>query len=313
MRHPNSSRRLAPAAPGAGALVLLAAVSLFAGRGAWGTSGELPEAESAQVWPTSGLAPCSTRLKRVPLDASKTGTAASGAAAARFVRRAFNARRMHGVAENLHVVATGPDEAPVLRVSYPQGSASFSLVDKGHPLGGSAFYAPIATGVSNAPVCLRYRVRFPEGFDFVKGGKLPGLYAGDAPSGGEEVTGENGWSVRLMWREYGEGELYEYIVNKPGEFGLSVGRGAFRFVPGRWTTVELEVVPNTPGKPDGIARLWIDDGAVIEQHGVVFRTEAGNAPLGLMFSTFFGGGDKSWATRQDQYAEFSGFQAFLGR
>lgn len=310
---PSITARRAPAVPGAGALVLLAVVSLFAMRGAWSASQKMPEAESTQVWPTSGLAPCSTRLQRVPLGASEAGTPASGAAAAQFVRRAFNARRMLGVEENMHVVAAGPREAPVLRVSYPQNSASFSLVDKGHPLGGSAFYAPIAAGAPDSAVCLRYRVRFPEGFDFVKGGKLPGLYAGAAPSGGEEVTGDNGWSVRVMWREYGEGELYEYIVNKPGEFGLSVGRGAFRFVPGRWTTVELEIVPNTPGKPDGVARLWIDDGAVIEQHGVVFRTQASDGPLGLMFSTFFGGGDKSWATRRDQYAEFSGFQAFRER
>src|SRR3546814_13585034 len=66
------------------------------------------------------------------------------------------------------------------------------------PLGRAACYA--AVGRSKVS-CLHYRVRFPEDFDFNKGGKLPGLYAGEAPSGGEKVSGEDGWSIRLMWRE----------------------------------------------------------------------------------------------------------------
>src|SRR3546814_11947880 len=82
--------------------------------------------------------------------------------------------------------------------------------------------------------CLHYRVRFPSDFEFAKSGKLPGLYAGEAPSGGEKVSGKDGWSIRLMWREDGEGELYEYVYNKKGKYGLSVGRGSFTFPSGRW-------------------------------------------------------------------------------
>jgi hypothetical protein len=90
------------------------------------------------------------------------------------------------------------------------------------PLGGASFYAPVPGAARARALCLRYEVRFQEGFEFGKGGKLPGLYAGDAPSGGEAVTGANGWTVRLMWRRGGEGELYEYVASKDEDFGLEV-------------------------------------------------------------------------------------------
>src|SRR3546814_7289490 len=96
----------------------------------------------------------------------------------------------------------------LLRVHYPEDSVNFGSADDETPLGGAAFYAP--SGKSKAS-CLHYRVRFPSDFEFAKGGKLPGLYAGEAPSGGEKVSGKDGWSIRLMWREDGEGELYEYV------------------------------------------------------------------------------------------------------
>src|SRR3546814_9436959 len=76
-----------------------------------------------------------------------------------------------------------------------------------------------------------------------------------------------------MWREDGEGELYEYVYNKKGKYGLSVGRGSFTFPSGRWVEVDLEVVMNDPGERNGQARLWIDGRPVIEQNDIVYSTE----------------------------------------
>ena len=47
---------------------------------------------------------------------------------------------------------------------------------------------------------LSYRVKFKNGFDFVRGGKLPGLAGGTAPTGSSPADGTNGWSGRMMWR-----------------------------------------------------------------------------------------------------------------
>ena len=44
-----------------------------------------------------------------------------------------------------------------------------------------------------------YDIMFGKNFNFVRGGKLPGLGGGTAPGGGS--TDKNGFSARLMWRE----------------------------------------------------------------------------------------------------------------
>ena len=264
-----------------------------------------PYAEKDEVQPRSGLAPCSARLALV-----RAPQLAGSSAAEDLVEEAFDAERLIGVEENVEVLPGDGGEGGFLRVRYPEDSVNFGSADDETPLGGAAFYAPFArTKVS----CLHYRVRFPADFEFAKGGKLPGLYAGEAPSGGEKVSGKDGWSIRLMWREDGEGELYEYIFNKKGKYGLSAGRGAFTFPLGRWVAVDLEVVVNDPDKRNGKARLWIDGHPVIEQDDLVYSTEE-DGPLegGLMFSTFFGGSSDSWASPKDQHVDFADFRLHAG-
>jgi hypothetical protein len=56
---------------------------------------------------------------------------------------------------------------------------------------------------------ISYEVAFDSGFDWVKGGKLPGLRGGPDPnncSGGNQANGTNCFSSRLMWRTDGAGE-----------------------------------------------------------------------------------------------------------
>ena len=52
---------------------------------------------------------------------------------------------------------------------------------------------------------LSYRLRFAAGFQFVQGGKLPGLVGGTAPTSCEldAVTISGGFSARMMWRTGG--------------------------------------------------------------------------------------------------------------
>ena len=52
-----------------------------------------------------------------------------------------------------------------------------------------------------------YFVKFGESFDFVKGGKLPGLAGGEATAGNKRPTGD-GWTARYMWRAGGDAVLY---------------------------------------------------------------------------------------------------------
>lgn len=76
---------------------------------------------------------------------------------------------------------------------------------------GSQFYTLWNTsdGSSFNSMVLSYEVAFDSNFDFVKGGKLPGLRGGPEPdgcSGGLAANGSNCFSSRLMWRTSGRGE-----------------------------------------------------------------------------------------------------------
>lgn len=50
-----------------------------------------------------------------------------------------------------------------------------------------------------------------------------------------------------------------------------LGRGAFKFAPGRWTNVQQTVVLNTPGKPDGTFILEVNGARVLDVQGLYYR------------------------------------------
>lgn len=214
--------------------------------------------------------------------------------------------------DNLELIvdADGPFKH-LLRVHYPAGSASPSVSRQTNvPLGGAQFYGDLFLPAS-PQLRLRYYVRFADGFDFVKGGKLPGLFGGVGASGGTVPNGVDGFSSRLMWRRQGEGEVYAYLPTSE-TYGTSIQRGAWQFQPGIWYKLDQEIKLNTPHLTDGQIRLWVNDTLVIEQTDLRFRTTDALQIDGIFFSTFFGGGDPSWATPQDTYIDFADFAVTPG-
>jgi len=196
-----------------------------------------------------------------------------------------------------------PAGGTVIRVRYPQGS-----VNPGHPAlpsGGAGFLYRLKAGAARA--CLTYRVRFPKTFDFARGGKLPGLFGGQAPRGCSARDLSAGFSARLMWRTAGAGEVYLYSPDRSARCGESIRPGAWTFPVGRWVTVQQEIeLPQDNERGDTI-RIWIDGGLVLEQTGLRLRDVPDIAIAGLLFATFFGGSDSSWASPADQFADFSSF------
>ena len=214
--------------------------------------------------------------------------------------------------DNLELVADadGPFKH-LLRVHYPAGSASPSVSRQTNvPVGGAQFYGDLFLP-AQPQLRLSYYVRFADGFDFVKGGKLPGLFGGVGASGGTIPNGVDGFSSRLMWRRNGQGEVYAYLPNSD-TYGTSIERGAWLFQPGIWYKLEQEIRLNTPDLADGQIRLWVNDTLVIEQTDLRFRTTDSLQIDGIFFSTFFGGGDPSWATPQDTYIDFAEFAVTVG-
>lgn len=213
--------------------------------------------------------------------------------------------KQKGKLENTKVVkdSSGKFER-VLRVHYPKGSATQGLSrSEGSPYGGAFFYANLGIPPKNS-LHLSYYLRFCEDFDFVKGGKLPGLFGGEGGSGGKVPNGVDGFTTRFMWRRQGDGEVYAYLANSPAN---SFGKGNWRFKPGKWCHLEQEVILNQPGKANGRIRAWADGKEVVDEKGLTFRTVDTLKIDGIYFSTFFGGSDLTWATPKNVHVDFAKF------
>jgi hypothetical protein len=185
-----------------------------------------------------------------------------------------------------------------LRVTYPKGSL-------GPGEGGGVFRQKLSPLISRS---LSYRVLFEKGFDFRRGGKLPGLAGGKANTGGDKASGD-GWSARYMWGEGGKLSLYLYHLDQKTDYGDRIELKA-KAVPGQWFKLEQAVRVNTPGKADGRIQVWIDDKLGLDRKGLRLRgkVKPGVALVDqFLFSTFHGGGTKDWAPRRDSHARFDNF------
>ncbi|KAI7870956.1 hypothetical protein BDF14DRAFT_1713370, partial [Spinellus fusiger] len=200
---------------------------------------------------------------------------------------------------------------PTLQVLYSKGSYSpIGTKSENGIQGGAEFYSQPFGNQSFDSVLLRYDIAFDAGFDWVLGGKLPGIFGGrpgDGCSGGEQAIGSNCFSVRLMWREQGAGEAYVYLptsktlcqqplVTCNSRYGTSISRGLVQLKKFQWSTVEMYVKLNDGSQSNGILQVWQDGSLVISQTSLQYRTSNAIAVSSLMFSTFFGGGSAQYAT-----------------
>ncbi|KAF7331445.1 hypothetical protein MKEN_00023200 [Mycena kentingensis (nom. inval.)] len=215
---------------------------------------------------------------------------------------------------------------------YPKGSIN----PKGSIVGGFGFYlggpkdfaAKLTVQGGATHVVLSYRMMLQHGWEWQKGGKLPGIFGGEGDlayscTGGQQDHRCLCFNVRPMWRPEGAGELYTYLPlldsnnarltavppysHKNPDYGISVGRGAFSYhnAVGRWMSVAFRVKLNSVDKEDGELELFVDGKSVITVDGLIFRTTAESRIKGAHFQTFFGGHTEEWASPQDQRAWFA--------
>ncbi|KAF9430569.1 hypothetical protein BGZ94_006057 [Podila epigama] len=214
----------------------------------------------------------------------------------------------------------------VLRIVYPKGSYAPSM---GPVQGGAQFYStPFGDQAQYTKMMISYDVAFPEGFMWQHGGKLPGIFGG-APysgcSGGDQATTDC-LTMRLMWRESGAGEVYAYVpaeakskfcktpeVSCNDQYGKSVGRGLIYFRPGVWNRLDLVMDINEPaGSQNGILKVYMNGNQVVSLNNVPYRTTGMVGFQGLMFSSFFGGSEPSYATPVDTFVYFRNVQLSVG-
>jgi hypothetical protein len=182
----------------------------------------------------------------------------------------------------------------ILSVTYPAGSYKPSASIPG----GLGFYASPHKYFPSDAVTLQYLVKFSDNFEWVKGGKLPGLYLGKQGASGGRFSTEAA-SVRIMWRRGGEAEAYVYlpedtvqppaysqttdIIYNKGK-GDSLWRGRFKLDKTNWNQISIVIKPNL---------------LIVSINNVQKSTEINWSNLvaaGIIFDTFFGGNDATWAT-----------------
>ena len=186
----------------------------------------------------------------------------------------------------------------VLRVAFPIGQ-----------------FGPERTGIQfktsvppDEEYYLQYRLKFHTDFDFVRGGKLPGLMGGTAPTGCLTASeSASGFTSRYMWKSLGAAILYLYWGDKTAPCGQAFALNV-RFTPRVWYTLTQHVKLNTPGFYDGLVEVWVNDTEVFQKSDIRFRSAgAGWKITGMHFSTFFGGSDSSWATTKSEAIYFDDF------
>lgn len=191
-----------------------------------------------------------------------------------------------------------------LRVMYPEGAVGPSTIG----FSGSQF---IKTIPDSEEYYLDYYMKFEEGFDFQKGGKLPGLTSGGALwTGGTHPENGEGWSARYMWLDNGRMVVYLYYVDMPGAYGEPIELN-MRFVPGKWYRLTQRIKLNdvyTPGNGNGVIQVWVDGVEVVNREDLRLRFEGQGFIDSFYFSTFFGGADASWAPDVDSYTRFDSFR-----
>lgn len=185
---------------------------------------------------------------------------------------------------------------------------------------------------------LKFSVRFGEDFDWVKGGKLPGLCGGNCLTGCKQVTGLDGFSARQMWRPCawppsnrepcsgGRLVAYLYHMFKIHWCGDDIVFADFEPVPETWYTIWSHVRMNDAGpesapvafERNGVLETWIRGPTgpatrVIQIDDLAWRQFSNVSIDTLYFSVFFGGSSRTFAPKKDETIDFGGFEVFSGR
>ena len=182
-------------------------------------------------------------------------------------------------------------------------------------------------------ITLKYRVYVPDDFDFVKGGKLPGVIWADGAGGRD--WGKGG-SARLMWRRGGVVVGYLYLSTTVGSYngtpnnpmmkaqsnefqdvvhhtngaGLDVwrhGKDPMVLKRGEWNSIKIRVKLNSKNKSDGVLSIRVNNKKK-RIKGVMYVRDPDEIPLsGVQFATWYGGGSSTYAPKKDEHLVVKAF------
>lgn len=215
-------------------------------------------------------------------------------------------------------VVQDPEHGNALQVRYPPGSGSQDCVDLKDckTAGGIVFFLPLPNGGSIKSAIISYWLKFDPAFDWVRGGKLPGLCGHGCPIAGAKVEPDR-FSLRFMWRPGGEAEVYSYLSSPPNSvYGLEMGKGTWSWKnDGAWHHIQGELALNNGNAADGSVRVWYDkavtDPPDFQQKNLKYYDRTRYPELGIdtfVFTTFHGGHSHEWSPSKEVVSQFADFQ-----
>ncbi len=200
----------------------------------------------------------------------------------------------------------------VLEITIPKNTVSN---------GGSFWRLELSPSLKD--VTLEYDIMFGNNFNFVRGGKLPGLGGGSCPGGGSKD--KEGFSARLMWRvdnfhslnlikNRHKAYLVQYVYYPERHESKNWGEDIiYRNEVGRifvrskkWYTLSMNIKLAKDSRKKDTLLAWVN-GNKVSHKKLNLRKNNNYAVDQLMFSLFFGGHESSWATKKKEKIYFRNF------
>ncbi len=191
-----------------------------------------------------------------------------------------------------------------LRFNFPAGGV-------GPGQGGGQWLTFIEGGQEE--LYFSYNLRFKPGFEWVHGGKVPGLRGGPLWNGFDAPPWNGGFAALLMWTGNGKLKFYYYHQDLNHEYGDTKDWEYF-FTPGTWYNITQRVVLNTiganGGNNDGILEGYVNGQLVSQVTGLKFRNISSIKIDQLYLTSFYGGSGAEYAPQNDQYLDLDDFVVF---
>jgi hypothetical protein len=215
--------------------------------------------------------------------------------------------------DELKIVEDPTDEVNPTKAMF----IDFPANSLGPAEGGTHWQSPLPQGYEEMYVS--YDIMFMRGFQFQRGGKIPGVKGGSVSGETNKPNGYDGFIAYLMFKadrpvfyiyypdanipQYGVtwewGQTYSTEEFSPSQIKFEYASGAVHFETGVWHNLTFRVVLNTVnpsggGNFDGILEAWFDGKLVMEISHILFRHTKDLKIDKLVMHGFFGGGDDSW-------------------
>ena len=216
--------------------------------------------------------------------------------------------------ENSKIVYDGEAHGNVLQLKYPKGCVGPN--DNDTPACAGQIIQPLVKVADT--MWSAYDIFFEDGFEFLLGGKLPGLCGGKCYTGNAMPQTGDGWSARIMWRKDGNAVQLIYFMGQKSEYGddfkwdLGGTQAQKQFTTGTWHRIVNKVTMNTvstPGNGDknGRVQTWFDGELALDVDTLRLRDYDTVHVDKFYLSTFHGGSSAEWAPTHDCYIRYDNF------